>query len=107
MAGATTAINGNGIANDTGLAKNFAYYGLPGNTSITITGNGSFFGTIYAPEADLNLKGGGKSANEDFTGAAVVKSTTMTGNFNFHYDESLSRVTTLGGYDVVSWAEEL
>jgi hypothetical protein len=107
MAGATASINGNGIANDTGLAKNFAYYGLPGNTTINITGNGAFYGTIYAPEADLNLKGGGRSAYEDFTGASITKSTTMTGNFNFHYDESLSRVTTLGGYDVVSWAEEL
>jgi len=29
----------------------------------------------------------------------------MTGNFNFHYDESLIHLTTLGGYDAVSWEE--
>jgi hypothetical protein len=29
----------------------------------------------------------------------------MTGNFNFHYDESLGYLTTLGGYDATSWQE--
>ena len=105
MAGATTAINGNGVVNDTGHASAFAYYGLPSNTSITLTGNGAFYGTIYAPEADFSLKGGGKSSLDDFTGASITKTTTMGGNFNFHYDESLIQVTTLGGYDPISWAE--
>jgi hypothetical protein len=105
MAGATTTISGNGVVNDTAVAKNFAYYGLPSNTSINLTGNGAFYGTIYAPQADFNLKGSGNTSVDDFTGAAITKSTTMTGNFNFHYDESLIRLTTLGGYDVTSWQE--
>src|SRR5262245_41597329 len=105
MAGATTTISGNGVVNDTAQAKNFAYYGLPSNTTINLTGNGAFYGTIYAPQADFNLKGGGKSSVEDFTGASITKTTTMTGNFNFHYDESLIRLTTLGGYEAVSWLE--
>src|SRR5262249_57887506 len=67
MAGATTTIAGNGVANDTQQAKNFQYYGLPGNTTINLTGNGAFFGTIYAPEADFNLKGSGKRSADDFT----------------------------------------
>jgi hypothetical protein len=29
----------------------------------------------------------------------------MSGNFNFHYDESLIGITTLGGYDAVCWQE--
>jgi hypothetical protein len=105
MAGATTSINGNGVVNDNAQAKNLAYYGLPSNTTINLTGNGAFYGTIYAPQADLNLKGSGKTAVEDFTGAAITKTTTMTGNFNFHYDESLIGLTTLGGYDAASWQE--
>jgi hypothetical protein len=105
MAGATASINGNGVVNDTGQASAFAYYGLPTNTQISITGNGAFYGTIYAPEADFALKGGGKSSTEDFTGASITKTTTMTGNFNFHYDESLIHITTLGGYDPISWSE--
>src|SRR6266404_2584099 len=105
MAGATTTIAGNGVVNDTAQAKDFAYYGLPSNTTINLTGNGAFYGTIYAPEADFNLKGSGNNSTDDFTGASVTKSTTMTGNFNFHYDEGLSLLTTLGGYDATSWAE--
>ena len=105
MAGATTSISGNGVVNDTAQAKNFAYYGLPSNTTISLTGNGAFYGTIYAPQADFSLKGSGKTSVDDFTGASITKSTTMTGNFNFHYDESLIHLTTLGGYDAVSWQE--
>jgi hypothetical protein len=105
MAGATTTISGNGVANDTGHASAFAYYGLPSNTQISLTGNGAFYGTIYAPEADFALKGSGKTSTDDFTGASITKTTTMTGNFNFHYDESLIHLTTLGGYDPASWTE--
>ncbi len=105
MAGATASIGGNGVVNDSAQASAFAYYGLPTNTRLDLTGNGAFYGTIYAPQADFTLKGSGKSSVEDFTGASVTKSTTMTGNFNFHFDESLSRLTTLGGYDAYSWEE--
>src|SRR5206468_4545735 len=51
MSGASTTISGNGLVNDSAQAKNFAYYGLPSNTGISLTGNGAFYGTIYAPEA--------------------------------------------------------
>jgi len=105
MAGATTTISGNGVVNDTGHASAFAYYGLPSNTSISLKGNGAFFGTIYAPEANFSLNGSGNNTTDDFTGASITKTTTMTGNFNFHYDESLSQLTTLGGYDPVAWQE--
>jgi hypothetical protein len=105
MGGATTSISGSGLVNDSGLAKNFQYYGLPSNTAINITGNGAFYGTIYAPQANFNLKGSGKTSIDDFTGASITKTTTMTGNFNFHYDESLIFLTTLSGYDAISWDE--
>ncbi len=105
MAGATASIGGNGVANDTGMASAFAYYGLPTNTKLDLVGNGAFYGTIYAPEADFNLKGSGNTSTNDFTGASITKTTTMTGNFNFHYDEGLSQLTTLGGYDAISWNE--
>ena len=105
MAGATTSIGGNGVVNDSAQASAFAYYGLPTNTRIDLTGNGSFFGTIYAPQANFNLKGSGNTSVDDFTGASITRTTTMTGNFNFHYDESLIRLTTLGGYDATSWEE--
>jgi choice-of-anchor A domain-containing protein len=90
MAGATTTIAGNGLVNDTHQAKSFAYYGLPANTTINITGNGAFYGTVYAPQADFYLGSGGSSAH-DFTGASITKTTTLSGHFNFHYDENLAR----------------
>ena len=105
MGGDTATISGNGLVNDSAQAKSFAYYGLPSNHTLNLTGNGAFYGTIYAPEADFNLKGSGKGYYDEFTGASVTKSTTMTGNFKFHYDEDLIHLTTLGGYDVTSWSE--
>ncbi len=105
MAGATASINGSGLVNDTGKASAFAYYGLPTNTRLDLTGNGAFYGTIYAPQAEFNLKGSGNTSADDFTGASITRTTTMTGNFNFHYDESLIYLTTLGGYDAGSWEE--
>jgi choice-of-anchor A domain-containing protein len=105
MAGATTSIAGNGLVNDSQQAKNFQYYGLPTNTKIDITGNGAFYGTIYAPQADFSLKGSGNNSLDDFTGSSITKTTTMGGNFKFHYDESLIWLSTLGGYDPISWDE--
>jgi hypothetical protein len=85
----TANIGGNGIVNDTGLAKNFHYYGLPLNTSLGFGANVSFTGIIYAPEADFYLGGGGNNTY-DFIGQSVTKSASMNGHFNFHYDEALS-----------------
>ncbi len=105
MAGATATIAGNGVVNDTAHASAFAYYGLPTNTKLDLGGNAAFYGTIYAPQADFNLNGSGNTVTNDFTGSSITKTTTMTGNFSFHYDESLVRLTTLGGYDARSWSE--
>ncbi len=101
----STTVSGKGIVNDSAQAKNFQYYGLPNNTTVKLSGNGSFFGTIYAPSADFELGGSGNSSVNDFTGSSITKTTKMTGNFNFHYDASLGYLTTLGGYDVSSWEE--
>ncbi|MBI3874606.1 MAG: hypothetical protein HY300_01270 [Verrucomicrobia bacterium] len=49
--------------------------------------------------------GGGNSSVEDFTGASVTATATLTGNFNFHYDENLARVGPTRAYVVTSWNE--
>ena len=104
VAAPTATISGQGMVNGTGSPTNLFYYGLPSNTSIDFTGNGTFTGVIYAPSAALSLKGGGNSA-EDFCGASVTKTAKMNGNFNFHYDESLGRINTGGIHRVISWNE--
>lgn len=90
--------------NLTGNAANFSYYGLPSNTSLTWVGNNTFVGTVYAPEADLTCGGGG-SNTYDYQGSCLVKTITLNGKFNFHFDENLKRSGPINGFAVMSWRE--
>ncbi len=83
-------LGGNQMLNGQGNATQFAYYGLPGNTSVVVINNGAFFGTIYAPEAALSLGGGGNTT-QVFIGAAIGDTITFNGHFDFHFDEDLIR----------------
>ena len=103
-AGANVKLTGNGVINQTGDAKNFYLYGLPTNKEIDISGNGTFAGVIYAPDAKLHMGGGGNNT-QDFVGAAVVGSVKMNGHFKFHYDESLSKSGPASGFVISAWNE--
>ena len=98
----TATMNGN-LNVDSGRARNFWYYGLPGVTSITYGGNSSFTGVVYAPEANLTLNGGGN--NIGFMGASITKTITMNGHYNFHFDEDLLASGPSRGFIVTSWKE--
>jgi len=91
--------------NSYGNATNFNYYGLPSNVSMTWSGNQTYLGTVYAPEADLTLNGGGNTSTNDFQGACVARSLTMNGHFNFHFDESLKAHGLQSGYVASYWRE--
>src|SRR6266851_3783403 len=95
---------GNVVLNGNGLASQFGYWGLPGNTSVSMHGNAGFTGTIYAPDASLTLGGGGNNT-QDFFGAAVANTITMDGHFNFHYDEALETTGPYRNYIVTAWWE--
>lgn len=73
---------------DSGNAASVRYYGTTNNTQLLFGGNASFSGTIYAPEADFSLGGGGSSPY-DFIGACVISSLTLNGHYAFHFDENL------------------
>lgn len=103
--GGSASIGGNGFANQTGCATNLYYYGLPSNTSLSLSGNGAFIGAIYAPSAAFVMNGGGSSTTTDFIGASVSRTVRMNGHYNFHYDELLGRVGPSNGYVVTSWNE--
>lgn len=82
--------------------ENFVYYGMSGVTQITMSGNSTFVGVIYAPQAAFTLSGGGN--NNNFIGSLLVKSVTINGQFNLHYDDSLLGYY-YGYYAVGSWQE--
>jgi len=93
--------SGMGAVNGTPL--NFLVYGTPNVTSITMSGNSAFIGAIYAPEAVLTLNGGGNNSN--LQGAAIVKSVTLNGHYDFHYDEALANWGPAKSFTANSWQE--
>jgi hypothetical protein len=104
MQGTSASIAGQGVINQNANATNFMYWGMPANTSLNIKGNGSFTGTIYAPQADMTMGGGGMD-NNDVVGASVTASVHMNGTFTFHYDENLARVGPTRAFVITSWTE--
>lgn len=80
-------MTGNSEINNQGIPKNLAIFGTndtEAGQDISIRGNAEFSATVYAPNADFELKGGAS-----FSGAAVAKSVTMNGTSDIHIDETL------------------
>jgi hypothetical protein len=100
----SVSLSGNNTANSDATADSFAFWGLPACTSVSFSGNASFTGTIYAPNAAFTLNGGGNNTI-DFIGASITKSVRMNGHFNFHYDEALKKFGPHRGWVVSSWSE--
>ena len=85
----------------------------------TFNTNSLFNGTIYAPEADLTINTGytppvtvhhhttpGYYTPFDFIGSCFANSLTLNGAGSFHFDENLTRNSSLSrGYVVASWKE--
>jgi hypothetical protein len=103
--GGNVTIAGNGVLNQYGTDLNNQWYGLPSSTSWTVNGNGSWSGTMYAPEAAMTLNGGGNSNNDDMSGSVVANSITLGGHTSFHYDERLKSGGPVSGFVVSSWQE--
>lgn len=100
VAARDATIGGLGVINNSGLATSFIYYGLPSNESLSISGNGALAGLIYAPNAAVQLNGGG-----NVYGAIMCKSASVNGAFSFHFDEALKDPKFMGRYTIVSWDE--
>ena len=95
---------GNGVLNLNTDALHFSVHGMPNCTSIDFGGNAAFTGTVYAPNAHVQMGGGGNNVY-DCVGAITARSVGMNGHFNFHYDEMLGRVTGPDLYKIASWNE--
>lgn len=99
----TVTVGGSSVVNNAGNAANFSLFGLPGLTAVNMTGNGTFIGTIYAPQASLKMSGSGNDVL-DFIGAGIFNDISGIGNFKFHYDESLS-YRSIESFVITSWQE--
>src|SRR5262249_48658810 len=88
--GTSFSVSGNAAINNLPqAASKFPLLGLPSssadNAGIQMTGNGNIAGTIYAPDSQVKLGGGGSSTN-DLSGSIMAKAITLTGHMNVHYD---------------------
>jgi len=101
---------GNGIVNGNtagaNQAANLVIYGTsaaPSTQSFSIGGNGQLYAAVYAPQAVVEMKGGGSSGK--VLGSIVAKSISMNGGTDFHYDEALGTVSSGNPFGIVKWRE--
>jgi hypothetical protein len=101
------------IVNPTGRPENFMLYGTgaddPSTSSdetplFTLQGSTSFYGVVYAPDANIVLGGSG-SHKGDMFGAAVGLSVQFGGGYQFHYDEDLANLEDENALKVSVWRE--
>ena len=78
---------GGGIINATQKAENFILYSSGALVDIKLVGNSSFYGVIYAPNADADVSG-----TNDFYGSVIARTVTCSGTGLVHYDEALDNV---------------
>lgn len=94
-------LGGGGVINEAGIPENFLLYGTGGaGQQILVSGTNSFYGVIYAPNADITLKG-----NFTAFGAIIGKSITTDGGVYVHHDDALSLQPGELRYTVQNWRE--
>jgi hypothetical protein len=99
----SVSLSGQGVVNDADLASSFSIWGTENCTSVSVSGQGEFVGTIYAPYADVTLSGQG-----DITGAVLGDTITCSGQGDIHIDEALmgdSDVASGEKYTRIEWVE--
>ena len=95
---------GNGAVNPSGnpLALQLYVYGLNnGSGTVSVTGNGVFYGVVYAPLSQVTLSGNGV-----IDGAVAGRTSTVSGNgFNFDTRTSTLQASTNGLSYRTAWAQ--
>jgi hypothetical protein len=101
VAGSTALL---GKVDNSGTPQAFQYFGLPGNTTVTLNQPGSWFvGNFFAPQATFACTSA--SSTTDFAGSLSVSNLVLNRTYNFHYDESLARTGPRRGFVVAQWSE--
>lgn len=100
-------IGGNGILNASYKPEQLLVFGTDtkeGDKDIKIAGNGFLSSAVYAPNANVELKGGG--TNGRVYGAVVAYDADLVGHSHFSYDEALGDYNLgEGGYVIDEWVE--
>ncbi|MDB6033311.1 MAG: hypothetical protein JWM16_3649 [Verrucomicrobiales bacterium] len=86
--------------NNKGSPGDMYLFGMPTCKKVDVWTGADFEAVVYAPSADLVLKG-----NAEFYGASVTKTVSMNGTTAYHYDEALGTSSASRGYVVISWEE--
>ncbi len=94
---------GNNVVNPNTWAGALEIYTTTTGTC-SISGNGAFYGSLFAPNAQLQGNGGGNNT-QDLCGSFVVGSVTSNGHLSFHYDEGLASLTSPKAWSLALWTE--
>lgn len=78
----------------------FAVWGLPTCTSMTVNAGTVFTGILYAPELDFFANG-----HASICGAICAKSFNCSGTFDFHYDQAIGSNSATNQTAILIWAE--
>ena len=98
------SIGGGGVANSNTQPSSFLIFGTASTSqTISISGNGSLVGAVYAPNGTVSMNGGGASGA--VYGSVVARSISLTGGSAFHYDESMANVGTGNPFGIIEWRE--
>lgn len=105
------SISGQGAINQSSSPPNMTIYGTRTQAEVTtlgrqvfdLSGNASYSGLVYAPNADITLSGGGSSGR--FDGAIIGSSVTFNGNYDFHYDVRLGGIQSERYFRPGGWVE--
>lgn len=104
LAGDMYGMNAAGVTNVANDSTKLSLYGLDTCTSIDLKNSSDFYGSIYAPNADLLIRNGG-----DLYGAFVGNSFEMKNLACFYYDLALanSGINELAArFEVQRWWED-
>jgi hypothetical protein len=81
------SIAGNGMVVPNNHPANLLIYSL-GSSNVSIAGNGSFYGGVFAPNSNVTASGNG-----GVFGAVISKTYTQSGNSATHFDVAMKEIT--------------
>jgi len=101
--------SGNGFVNYNNKASILEIYGISPTDgtaqTFTLAGNSDFYGTVYAPGADLKLAGGGGGG--EFVGSFTGRSAFLNGTTQIRYDEALAGSGSISSFKIAGWFEDV